>query len=289
MSLAPPLNTATTTVLRFIANLFLAGWLVITIYPIIYLFATSLRSDRDILSAPFGFPWPPILDNYYTIISGTRVNRSVFVYFGNSVIVTIGTLLLLLAVSSTAGYAMARGKFLGNELLQQIFLLALAVPAHVLIVPIYFYFGAIGLRDNLFGMILLYTSLGTPFTTILMRAYFLSFPRELEEAARIDGCSRLQAFVFVVLPISRGSLASMAIINLGWVWSELFFALALLSRLNVSTLPLAVAAYRPTTLSSATVIGPLFAIMSFAFFPLMIIYFLFQKQIRKGITAGALK
>jgi N-acetylglucosamine transport system permease protein len=283
------MNNGTTAVLRTAANLFLLLWLIVSIYPIIYLFTTSLRSDGDILSAPFAPPWPPILDNYYAIISGTRVNRSVFIYFGNSVIVTVGTLLLLLVVSSMAGYAMARGNFRGNQLLQQVFLLALAVPAHVLIVPIYFYFGAIGLRDNLFGMILLYTSLGTPFTTILMRAYFVSFPRELEEVARVDGCSRLQVFLFIVLPISRGSLASMAIINLGWVWSELFFALALLSRLNVSTLPLAVAAYRPTTLSSQTVIGPLFAIMSFAFLPLMLIYFLCQKQIRKGITAGALK
>ena len=223
------------------------------------------------------------------MIVGDRTNQSFLVFFFNSVVITAGSLLLLLVASSLAGYALARGPFPGSAAAQQVFLLALAVPVHVLLVPTYFFFGSLGLRNNLFGMILLYATLGLPFTTILMRAYFLSFPRELEEAARIDGCSRLGAFWRVVIPVSRGAFASMAIVNIGWVWSELFFALVLLDKLGLRTLPLAIASYKPTSMASQTVVGELFAIMSLTVLPLLIFYFIFQKQIRKGMTAGALK
>jgi ABC-type glycerol-3-phosphate transport system permease component len=282
-----------TTRFRLTGRLVITGllclWLVIQIYPIVFLFFTSLKHDPEILSAPFALPFPPAFDNYVTVIGGDRTSQSIFVYFANSVVVTVGTLLLLLAVSSTAGYALARGKFPGSAATQQLFLFALAVPVHVLLVPVYVFFGQLGLRNNLTGMIILYATIGLPFTTILMRSYFVSFPKELEEAARIDGCSRFGVFWRVVLPVSRGALASMAIINIGWVWSELFFGLVLLDKLSVRTLPLAVAAYKPSSMAQQTAIGQLFAIMSLTVIPLILIYFIFQKQIRKGMTAGAIK
>ena len=274
---------------RLIVTSLLLFWLVIQIYPVLFLFFTSLKSDPEILAAPFSFPFPLRFENYASVIEGSRTNQSILVYFFNSVVITAGTLALLLLVSSMAGYALARGKFPGSAATQQLFLIALAVPVHVLLIPIYFFFGELGLRNNLFGMILLYTTLGLPFTTILMRSYFVTFPRELEEAARIDGASYLRTFVSIVLPVSRGAMASMAIINIGWVWSELFFGLVLLDRLGVRTLPLAVASYKPNTMATQTVVGELFAIMTLTVIPLIIFYLVFQKQIRKGMTAGAIK
>jgi ABC-type glycerol-3-phosphate transport system permease component len=278
---------------RFTGKLIVTGlllfWLVVQLYPVLFLFFTSLKSDPEILAAPFSFPFPPRFENYASVIEGSRTNQSILVYFFNSVVITAGTLALLLLVSSMAGYALARGKFPGSAATQQLFLIALAVPVHVLLIPIYFFFGELGLRNNLFGMILLYTTLGLPFTTILMRSYFVTFPRELEEAARIDGASYLRTFVSIVLPVSRGAMASMAIINIGWVWSELFFGLVLLDRLGMRTLPLAVASYKPNTMATHTVVGELFAIMTLTVIPLIIFYLVFQKQIRKGMTAGAIK
>jgi raffinose/stachyose/melibiose transport system permease protein len=267
----------------------LLAWTVISIYPLFFLAITSFKTDPQILQNPFSLPLPPEVQNFVAVVVGTPTSHSIFVYFFNSVIVTCGTLGLLLAVSSMAGYALARGNFPGNQAAQQFFLLSLAVPAHVLVVPIYTFFGELGLRNNLFGMILLYTSIGLPFTTILMRAYFVSFPREIEEAARIDGCSRLGTFWRVVVPVSKGALASMAIINVGWIWSELFFGLTLLERSSVRTLPLVVASYQGDDQATETVIGKYFAIMCISVLPLMLIYTLFQNQIRKGMTAGAIK
>jgi N-acetylglucosamine transport system permease protein len=284
-----PVERLVATILKVVITLLLLAWLVVQVYPVFFLFMTSLKADPEILSAPFSLPFPPKFSNYLAVIEGGRTNQSILVYFANSVIITAGTLLLLIAVSSLAGYALARGRFAGSAATQQLFLLALAVPVHVLLIPIYFFFGQLGLRNNLIGMILLYTTLGLPFTTILMRSYFLSFPRELEEAARIDGCTRFGVFWRVVLPVSRGALASMAIINIGWVWSELFFGLTLLDKAAVRTLPLAIAAYKPASMAQQTAVGELFAIMSLTVLPMLLFYFLFQKQIRKGMTAGAIK
>jgi raffinose/stachyose/melibiose transport system permease protein len=282
-------GTATGKILGGIAIVLLVAWGFLSFYPVVYLFVTSFRIDADILNRPFALDGPFELDNYYKVITGSRTSMSVLQYALNSVIVTAATLVLLIFVSSLAGYALARGNFRYRAGVQQAILLFLAVPAHVLVVPIYVFFGQIGMRDNLLGMIMLYTTLGLPFTVLLMRAYFVSFPKELEEAAALDGCSRFGTFWRIVLPVSRGPIASMAIINVGWIWSELFFGLTLLGKTTVRTLPLAIAAYRTDQMSSESVIGQLFAIMTIAVVPMLIVYLVFQSQIQKGMTAGAIK
>lgn len=282
-------SRTTARVLGSVAVALLIVWGVLSFYPVIYLLVTSFRIDADILNRPFAVDGPFVLDNYYKVITGSRTSMSVLQYALNSIIVTAGTLALLIFVSALAGYALARGEFRFRAGLQQTILLFLAVPAHVLVVPIYVFFGQLGLRDNLFGVVILYTTLGLPFTILLMRAYFVSFPRELEEAAALDGCSRFGTFWRVVLPVSKVPIASMAIINVGWIWSELFFGLTLLGKTASRTLPLAIAAYRADQMSSESVIGQLFAIMTIAVVPMLIVYLIFQSQIQKGMTAGAIK
>jgi len=267
----------------------LFGWLLLEVYPLLFLFFTSFKTDPQILNTPFALPSALPLDNYIGVWLGERNNQPFAIFFRNSVIVTAGTLLLLLAVASLAGYALARGRFPGSAAVQQSFLLSLAVPAHVLLIPIFFFMERLGLRNSLWGLILMYTTLGLPFTVLLMRAYFLSFPRELEEAAMLDGCTRLGTFWRVVVPVSKGALASMAIVNITWIWSELFFALILLNRMDMRTLPLAIASYSPQMFASESTIAGQFAAMALATIPMIVFYFLFQRQITKGMTMGAFR
>ena len=274
---------------KILVFLVLIFWFLVELYPIVFMFITSLKTDKQILNAPFAFPDPIQSNNYVQVWIGDRANQPYISFLTNSVIVTVGTLILLIFVASLAGYALARGKFPGRSSVQQAFLLTLAVPVHVLLIPIYFFMGRLGLRNNLIGMMIVYATLGLPFTIILMRAYFLSFPRELEEQAMIDGCSRFGTFLRIVIPVSRGTLASVAIVNITWVWSELFFALVLLNKEEVRTLPLAISAYKPAAMAAEAVVGQQFAIMSLTTLPLIIFYFMFQRHIRKGMTAGALR
>ena len=270
-------------------TILLIFWAIVQVYPILFMFITSVKTDKQILNAPFALPEPLKFENYAIVWQGDRVAQPFSTFFINSFTITLGSLLILLFVAGLAGYSLARGRFPGNAATQQGFLLTLAVPVHVLIIPMYFFTGQIGLRNSHFGMMLVYATLGLPFTIILMRAYFLSFPRELEEAALLDGCSRFGAFIRVVVPVSRGAIASMAIINISWIWSELLFALVLLDQPQVRTLPLAIAGYRPVSMAAESVIGQQFAIMSLTALPLFVFYYLFQQQIRKGMTAGALR
>lgn len=272
-----------------VVTLLLIFWTIVQVYPILFMFITSVKTDKQILNAPFALPDPLKLENYAIVWQGDRVAQPFSTFFINSFTITFGSLVILLFVAGLAGYSLARGRFPGNAATQQGFLLTLAVPVHVLIIPMYFFTGQLGLRNSHIGMMLVYATLGLPFTIILMRAYFLSFPRELEEAALLDGCSRFGAFIRVVVPVSRGAIASMAIINISWIWSELFYALVLLDQPQVRTLPLAIAGYRPVSMAAESVIGQQFAIMSLTALPLFVFYFLFQQQIRKGMTAGALR
>lgn len=272
-----------------LVTILLIFWAIVQVYPILFMFITSVKTDKQILNAPFALPDPLKLENYILVWQGDRVAQPFSTFFLNSSIITLGSLAILLFVAGLAGYSLARGRFPGNAATQQGFLLTLAVPVHVLIIPMYFFMGDLGLRNSHIGMMLVYATLGLPFTIILMRAYFLSFPRELEESALLDGCSRFGAFIRVVVPVSRGAIASMAIINISWIWSELLFALVLLDQQGVRTLPLAVAGYRPASMTSESVLGQQFAIMSLTALPLFVFYFLFQQQIRKGMTAGALR
>lgn len=288
-----PERKTTPSVLRRVPGLIVTSllifWAIVQVYPILYMFITSVKTDKQILNAPFALPDPLKLDNYTLVWQGDRVAQPFSAFFVNSSIITLGSLAILLFVAGLAGYSLARGRFPGNAATQQAFLLTLAVPVHVLIIPMYFFMGDLGLRNSHIGMMLVYATLGLPFTIILMRAYFLSFPRELEESAMLDGCSRFGAFIRVVVPVSRGAIASMAIINISWIWSELLFALVLLDQQGVRTLPLAVAGYRPSSMASESVLGQQFAIMTLTALPLFVFYFLFQQQIRKGMTAGALR
>lgn len=277
------------SLLQIIVAVLLTLWAVIELYPILFMFNTSLKLDPDILNSPFSIGIPPSFESYARVWEGDQTGQPFLSYFGNSATILIGTILLLLATSTLAGYALARGRFPGSPLVQQGFLLSLAVPGHALLIPLYFFLGNLGLRNNLIGMILIYTTLGLPLSIVLARAYFLSFPVELEEQALIDGCSRFGAFWRIVVPMSGGILATIAIVNVTWVWSELFFAQAFLSDTDVQTLPIAVASYRPAQMQASAAISQHFAIMALTTLPLIAFYFLFQRNIRKGMAAGALK
>ena len=271
-----------------IYGLLIVGALV-QVYPIFFLLMNTFKTDTQILNTPFSFPTNFSLAAYIDVWTGDRTGMFFGRYFYNSLIVVAATLVLMLAISSLCGYAMARGHFPGNATLHQALLLSLAVPAHALAIPLYFFIGSLGLRNSLLGLTLVYATIGAPFTIILMRAYFMHLPVELEEAARIDGCGRLGVFLRIVVPISRGPIAGMAIININWIWSELFFSLILMNKADVRTLPLAIALYKPAPMTAETVLGLQYAAMAIATIPVLIMFFLFQRQIASGMTMGAFK
>lgn len=259
------------------------------VFPLAYMINNSLKSDSQIIQRPFAPSTELRFDNYREVWVGERTRQGFGIYFRNSFVVTGGTLALLIAVASMSGYALAREPFSGRATVAQLFILLLAIPAHVLMVPIYFLMGYLDLRNNLFGLILLYTTLHVPFATMLMRGFFKSFPRDLEDAAIIDGCTRFGALIRIVLPMSRNAIATIAITNVTSIYSELFFALVLMTKNDARTIPLAVSAYKSAPFSAEQVLSLQYTAFTLAALPLLLVYFLFQRQILRGMSMGAFR
>jgi raffinose/stachyose/melibiose transport system permease protein len=264
----------------------LITWALVELLPIVFMFFNSVKTNAEIMGDPFGLPGIPRFLNYIEAWQGGTLGVPVGRYFLNSVFVTSGTLALLMFSGSLAAYALARYRFPGSNLAHRSLIWALAIPVHATLVPVFHFMGSLGLRNNYFGLIGVYTAFWLPFTIIVMRAYFESFPRELEEAARIDGCTDFAAFWRVVLPVSRGALASISIINVVGIWSELLFAYVLMNKPEVRTLPVGILSFRGQYQVAWNLI---FAGLSMASIPTLLFFLFFQRQITKGMTMGAIK
>jgi len=273
-------------ILALILFVILVLWAVAELFPIYYLFLNSVKSNAEIMNAPYALPEKILLSNYTEAWAGGELGIPIGRYFFNSLFVTIGTTIVLMFTGSLAGYSLARYNFPGADLARKSLVWALAIPVHAALVPVFLFLGDIGMRNNYFGLMGVYAAFWMPFTISVMKAYFESFPHELEDAARIDGCSEFSAFVRVVLPISKGAMASVTILNVVGIWSELLFAYVLLNKSEMRTLPVGILGFRGQYQTNWSLI---FAGLAIATIPTMVIYFLFQRQITKGMTMGAMK
>jgi raffinose/stachyose/melibiose transport system permease protein len=265
---------------------FLIAWAVVEIFPIVFMFLQSVKTDAEIMRDIWAFPANPSFDSFARAWSGGQAEVPIGRYFFNSVIVTSGTLILLTITGALAGYALARFQFPGEGLLRRSLLWALAIPVHATLIPVFHMMGDLRLRNNYLGLILLYTAFWLPFTITVMRSYFISFPREIEEAALLDGCSKVGAFFRVVIPISRGALAGLSIVNVVGIWSELLFSFILMNRQEMRTLSAGILAFRG---QYSVEWSTTFAAFTIATLPTLLFFLFFQRQITKGMTTGAVR
>jgi multiple sugar transport system permease protein len=207
-------------------------------------------------------------------------------FFANSVVVSLGTALAVTIVASGAGYAFSRFAFPGKYLVVFLLLLTQMFPLVMLIAPIYRLMTPLGLTDNLLGLIVTYTAFNTPFATFLMQSFFDGIPKELEESAMIDGCTRLQALRRVIFPLTLPGMGA----TLGFVftaaWSELLFALMLINSEENMTFAVGLL----TFVSKFSVDwGQMMAAGVLALIPACIFFAFIQRYLVQGLTAGALK
>jgi len=251
-------------------------------YPLLVVLMDSLKDQNAFFADPWGWPLHLDLENYSYAWSQARIP----LFMLNSTIVAGATTLFTVVLSAAAGYAFARFRFRGERLLFLLFVALLIVPAPVSIIPLYVIVSNLHLMDTYFALILPYTAGGLPFSVYLMRAFFAAIPRELVDAARIDGCNELSAFVRVVLPISRSGLATVAILSFVGAWNEFFLALIFIHNPDLLTLPLGL----QTFFFQYHVQWPYyFAGLSTAIIPVVIVYLVLQRQFISGLTAGVIK
>lgn len=253
-----------------------------TLFPILFTFMTSIKSTSEFYKNIFGFPRKLMWSNY----PSAWVDGSIGEYFGTSLQVVCVTVVAIIFLGSLGGYSLAKMKIPHADFIIFALLALNMLPSESVVMPLYIMLAKMHMTGKLISLIVPYTSWGLPFTIYIFRNFFASLPSELSEAARIDGCTELRLFFRIVLPLMLPPVATTAILSFtGW-WGELLWASIALSASTIATIPLGILAFQG---QFGTDWGPLSAAICIVLFPLIIIFFAFQKYFMQGLTAGAVK
>lgn len=269
---------------RIPLHLALVSWALITALPLIWAAISSLKSDRQILDSPWSPPDKPHFDNWSRAWNQAQIGR----YFLNTMIVVGGALAVTMLVGSLAAYTLARYRFRGNRLVYYAFVTSMFFPLFLAMVPLFFVVQRLGLLGTYTGLILVYATYATPFTIFFLQAFFRTLPTSVAEAAFIDGCSHTGVFFRVMLPMARPGLVAVAIFNFLGLWNQYLLPLVLNPDPGHYVLSQGLAALA-TSQGYRSDWSGLFAGLTIAMLPVLVAYVAFQRQIRTGITAGAVK
>jgi ABC-type glycerol-3-phosphate transport system permease component len=250
------------------------------VYPVFFTVNNALKTNRQYILDRFALASNPTLDNFAEAWGRSHLSE----YFLNSVIVTVGAVVLLLAVSSLAGFALASLRFPFRKLIFVVILASMMIPVQVVLVPFSKTILALGLLNTRAGLIISYTAFFLPFSVYLMTAFYSGLPRELIEAARIDGAKLLQVWWHVMLPMGMPALITLGILNTLWCWNDVLISLLVLQKDR--TLMVGIAAMKGEYDNSVPLLMSAIAI---AAAPIIVIYIIFQRQIVSGISVGAVK
>lgn len=266
------------------AHLFLVGWAVLVTVPLLWAVVSSLKTDREILTSPWTLPAQPRFDNW----SRAWTQASIGDYFVNSAIVVGCALVLTMLLGSLVAYALARYTFPGNRLLYYLFVAGILFPVFLALVPLFFVVKQLGLIGTYPGLILVYSAYALPFTVFFLHSFFRTLPTAIAEAAFLDGCSHSGVFFRVMLPLARPGLVSIAIFNFLGLWNQYLLPLVLNPDPDRYVLAQGLAALSVSQGYRSDWSG-LFAGLTIAMLPVLAAYVLFQRQIRSGLTAGAVR
>ncbi len=221
-------------------------------------------------------------DNYATVFNDAPLVQ----HFLNSLAVTIPSVILVVAISSLAAFALARLKFFARDLWFYLLIMTLMLPIPTLVIPIFQINKALGLNDTYLGLILPYTALGVPFAIVILRSFFAGFLKEIEEAAVLDGCTPFGIYWRIMMPVSWPSIAVVIIWQFMISWNEFILALVTMNSNQVKPLTLVPLVYSGQFMMRP---GPMFAILTLITLPVIVVYYLMQRFMVSGLTAGAVR
>lgn len=266
----------------FTYTLLLVGAGIVAV-PFWYMFVTSLKPQSYIFEIPPRL-WPQTatLDNYIV-----AMGKDLFgLYFLNSLFVAVASTALTVLISSLLAYAFARLEFPGREALFYVFLLGMMIPPVMLIIPQFIVAKSLKLLDSHLGLIVVYVTMNLSMQTFLLRGFFEGLPRDLEEAALIDGASRWTIFWRIVLPLSRPGLAVVTIFTFLYSWDEFPWAHVAIKETTRRTLPIAIALFQSQHLTEW---GQVFAASIIALIPVVVVFAVFQQYFIRGIATSGMK
>lgn len=260
--------------------LFLMMAAIVSLYPFIWVVLTSLKDNNEIYGNAFGLPKVYLWDNYTEAWKGASVGQS----FLNSMVVCMSTLVLLSIITTMGSYILTR--VYRNNFLSTYFSLGIMIPVHALLIPSVLIFKNIHLTDNLFGLVIMYAAMNISFSMFIINGFMESIPKELDEAATIDGCGKGKLFFHIIFPLTKPGIATVATLAFLNCWNDLLMGLVLISTPAKKTLSMAISALKGAYI---TQYGLLCAGFVISIVPVVVMYLLFQRQVIAGMTAGAVK
>jgi raffinose/stachyose/melibiose transport system permease protein len=256
--------------------------LALSLGPGLYMVGLSLMDNPQLFAGQV-VPWSPHPENYPRAWVASNIGQ----LYWNSIYISTVSMVATVAVSALAGYGLGRIRFAGRNVVYGIVLIGLTIPLQIALIPLFINLRTLGLINTPLALIGPYTAFGLAFGIYIMKGFFQGLPRELEEAARLDGAGEFRIFAWVMLPLTRPALATVAIFVFLQNWNEFLFALTFITEGRRRTLPTGIYA-----LLSSEFYGnyPILAASLVLFsVPVLVLYFLFQQQFIEGLTAGALK
>lgn len=261
--------------------LVLAIMLIGVLLPLLWMVISGLKTNNEVFTAPWGLPAEA---NWGTF--ATAWTSGVSQYIWNSVLVTILSLVIVIAVACCGAYALSFLRLPGTGVLSLVVIGGMMLAPPVAMVPLFQLFQSLHLLDNLFALSVLYAAYRLPMSLFIIRAYMLTLPRELSEAASIDGANSVQTLWSIVLPICKPAIVSAAIMHLLFAWNEFPFALVLISSPENQTLPVGLLNLQSDLTTDWPVV---FAGMTIAALPMIVLYLSAQRQFVRGAADGSLK
>ncbi|MFI3257359.1 MAG: carbohydrate ABC transporter permease [Spirochaetales bacterium] len=260
----------------------LSLWSVTVLFPIWTMVVNSFKFKFDIYADPFGLPKSWNFESYVSVIR----DGDFFLYFRNSLFVTVGSIILVLLFGSLASYAITNWKSKASQYLYLFFIAGMMLPIKIGSIRLLQMIKALGLLNTVWGLFPIYIAMGIPIAIFILAEFIRHIPRDLTEAAIIDGANRSKIFWIIVVPLLRPALATVAIYNLVPFWNDLWFPLLFISDDNHKTLLLGVTRLFGQYMTDWSRI---LAVLTLSSVPVLILYLSMSKNFIKGLTAGAVK
>ena len=268
---------------RIATYVLLLFMILIAVFPAIWMLSTAIKSPVELYDMPPEIiPDEPTLGNFVSVLQNSKMYRAFF----NSVVITISVVALTLFFSVLAGYGFARFKFKGSGVLKVGLLFGQMIPSVVIIIPLYFLFSKMKMLNFRASLVVADMALTIPMGVIMLSSFFESVPRQLEEAAKIDGCTGIQALFRVVLPVAKPGMISVAIYTFINAWEEFLFALNLTTSSKTRTLPIAISMFSG---EFAVDWGATMAAAAVVALPVLLIFLMCNRYFVQGLSDGAVK
>lgn len=259
-------------------------FLVVQIYPLFWIFMTSFKSEIEISEGnTVSLPKEWVLDNYIKTFDKVDVGR----YFFNSFLITGVSIILLCILSSMAAFAIRKMSFKVTKPLKVFFIAGIMVPVHIALIPMFIIYQQVGLLNTYAGIILLHVGFALPMSIYMFNAFYRYIPDSVLESAVMDGCGIYRLFISIVVPMSKNTFVTVVTMNFMFIWNEFVLTNTFISDSDMKTVPLAV--YEFTGDYGMKDWGGIFSMVSLTIIPILLIYFVLNKSIIAGMTAGSVK